>query len=107
SPCTTLFRSQQHQQTMLNAYLVAECAKKERIILENTSFVALVPFWAKWPFETMLISKREVQTILDFTKEEKQDLAAIIGKLTVRYDNLFETSFPYSAGMHQAPVNSG
>jgi len=98
---------QRHGQTMLNAYLTAEKERGERLIVENESHVALVPFWAKWPFETMIISKREVQTILEFTAEEKRDLAAILRDLTVRYDNLFETSFPYSAGMHQAPVNSG
>lgn len=97
----------QNGKTLLGNYLKAELKEKERVILENESFVALVPFWAKWPFETLVISKREIPTILAFSNEEKLNLAEIIGKLTVRYDNLFETSFPYSAGMHQAPVNSG
>ncbi|UIR55560.1 UDP-glucose--hexose-1-phosphate uridylyltransferase [Sphingobacterium sp. SRCM116780] len=93
--------------TMLSAYIDAELKKSERIIEENDSFVALVPFWASWPYETMLISKRSVQNILAFTEKEKEDLAAILKLLTTRYDNLFNTSFPYSAGMHQSPVNSG
>jgi UDPglucose--hexose-1-phosphate uridylyltransferase len=97
----------QHGKTMLTAYTQAELQKQTRIIDENDSFVSLVPFWASWPYEMMIISKRAVQHIVDFTEQEKQDLAAILKLLTTRYDNLFTTSFPYSAGMHQAPVNSG
>src|SRR5690606_11805265 len=95
----------QQGRTMLTDYLQAELKKEQRVFIENESFVALVPFWAKWPFETMLISKRPIPHIGIFTEEEKRDLALILHELTVRYDNLFETSFPYSAGMHQAPVN--
>lgn len=94
-----------HGRTLLKAYLEAELVKQERIILETTYFVALVPYWAKWPFETMIISKREIQTISEFTEAETLDLARIMQGLTIRYDNLFQVSFPYSAGMHQAPVN--
>ncbi|MDH5828323.1 UDP-glucose--hexose-1-phosphate uridylyltransferase [Sphingobacterium faecium] len=96
-----------HGRTMLGAYVNAELKKQERIIDENNSFVVLVPYWASWPYETMIVSKRPIQNILAFTEEEKEDLAAILKLLTTRYDNLFNTSFPYSAGMHQAPVNSG
>ncbi len=73
----------------------------------NDHFVALVPFWAVWPFETMIIAKRQVQAITQFTMEEKKSLAGLLKNLTIRYDNIFQTSFPYSAGMHQAPVNDG
>lgn len=97
----------QHGKTMLSAYVQAELKKQERIIEENDSFVALVPFWASWPYETMIVSKRAIQNIVAFSEKEKEDLAAILKLLTTRYDNLFNTSFPYSAGMHQAPVNSG
>ncbi len=93
--------------TLLAAYLQAELQKEIRIIDENDSFVSLVPFWASWPYEMMVVSKRAVQHITDFTAQEKDDLASILKLLTTRYDNLFKTSFPYSAGMHQAPVNSG
>src|SRR5690606_13641492 len=76
------------------------------VIIANEHFVALVPYWASWPFETMIVSRRHVQDISQFTDQEKEDLAKTIKELTVRYDNIFKTSFPYSAGMHQAPVNS-
>ncbi len=67
--------------------------------------MALVPFWAIWPYETLIISKRHLQHITQFTEEEKKSFAVILKQLTAKYDNLFEISFPYSAGMHQAPVN--
>jgi UDPglucose--hexose-1-phosphate uridylyltransferase len=96
-----------HQQSLLSAYLKIELEKNERIVLENDDFVALVPYWAVWPYETMIISKRPVQHITQFTTAEKKSLAGILKKLTAKYDNLFRISFPYSAGMHQAPVNDG
>jgi UDPglucose--hexose-1-phosphate uridylyltransferase len=79
--------------------------KKDRILFENEHFVGLVPFWATWPFETMIISKRHVARITDLTSEEKTALADAYRQLTIRYDNLFEVSFPYSAGIHQAPTD--
>jgi len=91
--------------TLLEDYLKKELEKNERIVIENEAFVVLVPFWAVWPYETMIISKRNVSNILQFTEEEKKAFAAILKELTIRYDNLFETSFPYSAGMHQAPTD--
>ena len=94
-----------HGRSMLSDYLEMELKKKERILVENNSFVALVPFWAVWPFETMIISKRAVSNLLKLTDEERTDLADIYKKLTVMYDNLFEVSFPYSAGLHQAPTD--
>ena len=96
-----------HQRTLLSDYLTLELKKKERIVFENNSFVVLVPFWASWPFETMIISKNPRQNILQFNDKEKEDLAEALKVLTVKYDNVFKTSFPYSAGMHQAPVNPG
>ncbi|MDR2283538.1 MAG: UDP-glucose--hexose-1-phosphate uridylyltransferase [Sphingobacterium sp.] len=95
-----------NQRTMLKDYLEAELQKKERVIIEGMHFVCLVPYWAQWPFETMIISKRPMQTIAEFSTAEVADLAAVIQELTIRYDNLFQISFPYSAGMHQAAVNS-
>ena len=64
-----------------------------------------MPFWATWPYETMIISKRSVSNILEFTETEKKLFAAILKDLTKRYDNLFKTSFPYSSGIHQAPTD--
>lgn len=94
-----------HGKTLLSDYLHAELEKEDRILVQNDSFVALVPFWAIWPFEAMIISKRPVQNILQLTGEERTGLAAIYQKLTIMYDNLFETSFAYSAGLHQAPTD--
>jgi UDPglucose--hexose-1-phosphate uridylyltransferase len=93
--------------SLLSNYLELELKHKERIVLENEHFVALVPFWAVWPYETLIVSKRHIQAITQFTSEEKKAFASILKKLTTKYDNLFNTSFPYSAGMHQMPVNDG
>ena len=97
----------ENKSSLLADYLQVEMITNERIVCENKYFAVLVPFWAVWPFETMIISKRQVQNILQFNEEEKKSLSDILKKLTTRYDNLFETSFPYSAGMHQSPVNDG
>ena len=91
--------------TLLADYVKLELRKGERIILENGDFVALVPFWAAWPFETMIIPKRPMARITDMTESEIVAMADIYRKLTIRYDNLFEVSFPYSAGIHQAPTD--
>ncbi|OUM62655.1 hypothetical protein PIROE2DRAFT_44083 [Piromyces sp. E2] len=94
-----------HGRTLLQDYLKKEIEKKERIVLENKFFVALVPFWAVWPYETMIISKRIIRSILEFTEEEKHAFASILKNLNIRYDNLFKTPFPYSAGIHQSPTD--
>lgn len=94
-------------QSLLSAYLAEEDKTKERVVIENEHFVALVPFWAVWPYETMIVSKRQVRYTHEFNEAETQALAEILKALTIRYDNLFETSFPYSSGIHQAPVNDG
>jgi UDPglucose--hexose-1-phosphate uridylyltransferase len=91
--------------TLLTDYLDSELKKKERLVCENNSFVAIVPFWAVWPFETIIISKRAIENLAGLSDEEKNNLADIYKQLTIRYDNLFETSFPYSMGFHQAPTD--
>lgn len=98
---------ERHNKSLLECYLELELEKRERIVFQNDHFVVLVPFWAIWPFETMIISKRHIPDLLQFTPDEKSALADALKRLTTRYDNLFKTSFPYSAGMHQAPVNDG
>ena len=90
---------------LLLDYLAKELEAKERIVIENEHFVALVPFWAIWPFETMILCKRHVTKITDFNEEEVKAYALILKQLTSKYDNLFETSFPYSSGIHQAPTD--
>ena len=96
----------QNNSSLLGDYLKQELNAKERILLENESFVALVPYWAVWPFEAMIVPKRHVTSILELSQQEVADYASILKALTTRYDNLFETSFPYSAGIHQAPTDS-
>lgn len=98
---------QQKGSSLLYDYVVLELSRDERIVYTNNSFVALVPFWAVWPFEIIIVSKRHVQNITQFTNEENTCLAEIIKVITTKYDQLFDSPFPYSAGMHQAPVNNG
>ncbi len=94
-----------HKRTLLSDYVEQEIRKQERIVEENSTFVCLVPFWAVWPFETMIVPKRQAASLADLTRDEKMDFADMYRKLTIKYDNLFETSFPYSAGIHQAPTD--
>jgi UDPglucose--hexose-1-phosphate uridylyltransferase len=91
--------------TLLGDYLAVELDHDERIVCQNDYFAALVPFWATWPFEVMVLCKRRVASLLEMTEAEKDGLADILRRVTIRYDNLFECSFPYSAGMHQAPTD--
>jgi UDPglucose--hexose-1-phosphate uridylyltransferase len=106
-------KKQQHQfdyfkkknRTLLSDYIEVELTKGERIVASNEYFVALVPFWAVWPFETMIIPRKAAPDITSLTESEKNAFAQILKQLTVKYDNLFEVSFPYSAGIHQAPTD--
>ena len=94
-----------HGCTLLSAYLDEELASGGRIVVQNDHFVALVPFWAVWPYETMIISRQPRQHIGQFSSEEVTAYAKILKQLTTRYDNLFQISFPYSSGIHQAPTS--
>lgn len=89
---------------LLCEYLRLELKKGERIVFANDGFVALVPFWAVWPFETLLIPRRHAGALPDLSGMERECFADALRRITVRYDNLFECSFPYSAGLHQAPA---
>jgi UDPglucose--hexose-1-phosphate uridylyltransferase len=91
--------------TLLGDYLSVELERESRLVCVNDSFVVVVPFWATWPFETLILPRRHVRHLNDMTPAERHDLADIIKQLTTRYDNLFECSFPYSAGMHQSPTD--
>ncbi|MCC3246293.1 galactose-1-phosphate uridylyltransferase [Methylocystis sp. WRRC1] len=88
-------------------YLALERGLGERVVDENAHFVALVPFWAIWPFETLLLPRRHAGALEDFSEEESFALADMLSRLTIRYDNLFETDFPYSMGFHQRPTDGG
>jgi UDPglucose--hexose-1-phosphate uridylyltransferase len=91
--------------TLLVDYAALESERGERVVVENENWVAVVPYWAVWPFETLLMPRRAVQRMPDLTDAERDDLASILKRLTTRYDNLFETSFPYSMGWHGAPTD--
>ncbi len=91
--------------TLLGEYLHLELECEERLVYANCDFIVLVPFWAFWPFETMIVSRRAHASLLDLSDDERTGFADAIRQLTIRYDNLFNTSFPYSAGIHQAPMD--
>ena len=97
------FRAQ--ESTLLGNYLSLELEKQERLVCSNEAFVVLVPFWAVWPFETLLISRRRVSTLSELKEQERTALGDILRQIAVRYDNLFNTSFPYTMGFHQAPTD--
>jgi len=94
-----------NKRSLLGDYLKQELEQQERIIYENDSFVVLVPFWAIWPFETMIVPKSTQKNILEMTETEANLFAEAISVITKTYDKLFNTSFPYSSGIHQAPTN--
>jgi len=94
-----------HGTCLLCDYVKAEREKGERIVAQNERFTALVPFWAVWPFEVMLVANRHTGSLADLTPGEVSGLADIMQEVTVRYDNLFEISFPYSMGFHQKPFD--
>ena len=94
-----------HGRPLLADYLTRELALGERIIFANDHFVVLVPFWAVWPFETMVLPRRQVGSLVDLTGAERQGLAEALSAITIRYDNLFQASFPYSMGFHQCPMD--
>jgi UDPglucose--hexose-1-phosphate uridylyltransferase len=87
---------------LLGDYLERELASGERLVCENAHWVALVPFWAVWPFETMLLPRRRVGALQELAPHERDALADVMRRLLVRYDNLFRCSFPYSMGWHGA-----
>jgi UDPglucose--hexose-1-phosphate uridylyltransferase len=94
-----------HGRCLICDYLALEGVRGDRSITENDHFAALVPFWAVWPFETMLIAKRHATALDELTDDERDGLADILKRITTRYDRLFETSFPYSLGFHQRPTD--
>ena len=90
---------------LLVDYLAQELALGERVVFANDHFCALVPFWAVWPFETMVLPRRPIQGFDQLNGGEKASLAAALSELTKRYDRLFDVSFPYSMGFHQRPTD--
>jgi UDPglucose--hexose-1-phosphate uridylyltransferase len=96
-----------HGSSLLLDYLAQEQQRQERIVCANQLFTAMVPYWAVWPFETLVLSHRAAGRLTDLTDPEIVALADLLKRLTTRYDNLFQCSFPYSMGFHQAPKTEG
>lgn len=92
---------QKHKSGLLEDYLAVEQETQQRLVAENEHFVVVVPFWAVWPFETLVVSRRRVACLSELQEAERASLAEILKSLTIRYDNLFRTSFPYTMGFHQ------
>jgi UDPglucose--hexose-1-phosphate uridylyltransferase len=93
----------EHQSPLLGDYLQEELARAERIVVEDAHWVVVVPFWATWPFETLLVPRRHVLQLADLTGPERVSLARTLRRFLTKCDNLFETSFPYSMGWHGSP----
>lgn len=96
---------ERHGRDLLGDYLTRELAAGERLVCRNDAWAVVVPFWAVWPFETMVLPVRMVDDLRALTSGERDQLSAILRQLTVRYDNLFACSFPYSMGWHGRPVD--
>jgi UDPglucose--hexose-1-phosphate uridylyltransferase len=94
-----------HGRPMLLDVAEKEIQWGERVVVLTRHWVAMVPYWATWPFETLLLPRFAVQQMPQLTLEQREDLALAIKQLTSRYDNLFQCSFPYSMGWHGAPFD--
>jgi UDPglucose--hexose-1-phosphate uridylyltransferase len=96
-----------HHVCLLCDYLTLELANQERLVCENESFVALVPFWAIWPFEILVLGRQHATGIDQLSDRERDDFAAILKRVTLVYDDLFQAPFPYTMGLHQRPTDGG
>ncbi|KIW86917.1 galactose-1-phosphate uridylyltransferase [Cladophialophora bantiana CBS 173.52] len=99
------YNRQQGGGHLLVDYARLEREKNERVVFQNETFLVVCPWWATWPFETMILPVKHIRSLIDMSVKEQMDLAEAIAEITRRYDNLFETSFPYSMGIHQAPLD--
>jgi UDPglucose--hexose-1-phosphate uridylyltransferase len=95
---------QTYKSCMLCDYVESEIQRKERIVAHKGTWVALCPYWAVWPFEILLLPMTHLSALPDLSTEAVTDLATVLSAVTTRYDNLFEIYFPYSMGIHQAPI---
>jgi UDPglucose--hexose-1-phosphate uridylyltransferase len=91
---------------LLVDYADLEGEQQVRLVVANHDWMAVVPYWAVWPFETLLMPHRHVLNLPDLRESERENLGDILQRLLIKYDNLFETSFPYSMGWHGAPSTS-
>lgn len=95
-----------NKKCLLCEYRSLEENLKERRVIENNSFLVVVPFWAVWPYETLVIPRQHAGDLTGLSPAEVRDLASILKTLQTRYDNLFATSFPFSMGIHQNPFST-
>lgn len=98
---------EKHGSPLLVDYAALESDRRERIVVENEDWLAVVPYWAVWPFEALLLPRWHVARLPDVPDKERDSLADILKRLLIKYDNLFEISFPYSMGWHGAPFGVG
>ena len=94
-----------HSAPLLSEYLALELAQRERVVAENTEWVALVPFWAVWPFELLLLPRRFAARVEQLDDTQRDGLAAILKLVAAGYNRVFDTPFPYSMGLHPAPCD--
>ncbi len=96
---------QRHDRALLSDYVERELDLQERVVCYNEHWLVVVPYWAAWPFETLLLPRFTVQKLTELNDKQAISLAEIISQITVRYDNLFQCDFPYSMGWHSAPFD--
>jgi UDPglucose--hexose-1-phosphate uridylyltransferase len=94
-----------HGSCLLCDYVALEARQQVRIVLQNEGFVAMVPFWAVWPFELLVCSRRHIGSMNDFSPEDARSLSAVLHQVTSTYDKVFGVPFPYSMGFHQSPCD--
>lgn len=95
-----------HKRPMLHEYALRECQDETRIVLKNSHWICVVPYWASWPFETLVLPFENVARLSDLKNDQVRDLAEILKKITTKYDNLSSTEFPYSMGWHGGPTQN-
>ena len=108
-PASELEQLKKYHKEQGGAHLLVDYAKlererEERVVWQNDIFLVVCPWWATWPFEVMILPVKHIRSLIDLSEQEQVHLAEAIAEVTRRYDNLFETSFPYSMGIHQAPL---
>nr|XP_023019861.1 probable galactose-1-phosphate uridylyltransferase [Leptinotarsa decemlineata] len=95
---------EKYKRPMLMDYVERELEKKERIVYQNDEWLVVVPYWAVWPFETMVLPKRQMVRFSEADAKQKEALAVTLQVVVAKYDNLFKCNFPYSMGWHGAPT---
>lgn len=98
---------EKHRQSLLLDYVERELKQQSRVIYDNPHFAVVVPFWAVWPFETMILPKHRCRSLTEFSEDQVRDFADAYRTLTRAYNRVFDCDFPYTAGIHQAPVTIG